>query len=198
MRNVCVARIRPGSPCSLFNNIDPCYGTCTSGRCVAPSNPQSDEPFGVGHPQPPLNEVPEDESCVNLHECCGTWAAKGDCDSKAQIMSTICPASCARCKPAYNVVDICADRHSLCEKYALMGKCKTNQYWMAENCRMQCGFCDKTRKGTCAAQQGPPSHGYKANDAAPSGNTMSQPPSSRKDPCLNSHVCCSYWASQGK
>ncbi|RCN47020.1 shTK domain protein [Ancylostoma caninum] len=115
-------------------DIEPCYGTCTSSRCVAPSNPQSDGPSGVGHPQPPLNEVLEDESCVNLHECCGTWAGKGDCDTKPQVMSTICPASCARCKPAYNVVD----------------NESSGRYWMAENCRMQCGFCGKTRKETYA------------------------------------------------
>ncbi|KAK6741037.1 hypothetical protein RB195_009095 [Necator americanus] len=199
-RNVCVARIRPGSACSRFNNIDPCYGTCSSGRCVAPANPQADDPSVTGPPHYPPNEPPKDEGCVNLHECCGSWALKGDCASNPEVMDTICPASCAQCQPAYNVVDNCENRHSLCQKYASMGKCQSNQHWMAENCRMQCGLCNQTRRETCEGQMKPLQYAKLANDAAPSGQrpSPSPPPSTTSKTCLNSHTCCSYWASQGK
>ncbi|ETN79713.1 shTK domain protein [Necator americanus] len=95
------------------------------------------------------------KGCVNLHECCGSWALKGDCASNPEVMDTICPASCAQCQPAYNVVD---------------------------------------------SQMKPLQYAKLANDAAPSGQrpSPSPPPSTTSKTCLNSHTCCSYWASQGK
>ncbi|WKY15866.1 hypothetical protein Q1695_000948 [Nippostrongylus brasiliensis] len=202
-RGVCVSRLRPGSQCSRFNNVDPCYGTCSNGRCVAPAGAQSDAP--VIDKTPPGDET-LDEGCVNLHECCGSWAAEGNCDSNPQVMNTICPASCSKCIPKYNLADVCSDRHRLCEKYTLMGKCKTNQFWMAENCRKQCGMCEKSRRETCTGVSMPHASAETANSATGEeggatdgyggGETASETPEGEM--CVNSHTCCSRWASQGR
>ncbi|WKY15863.1 hypothetical protein Q1695_000946 [Nippostrongylus brasiliensis] len=137
--NVCVARIKPGTQCSLING----------GTCVGPS---SDAPRNYPTPLPqPLPIV--DELCYNMNQCCGPWTARGECQRNPGVMRVVCPASCGWCSPAYNLGDNCANRSQMCKIFVLAGECSKNYQWMAENCRKECAFCANTREQMCPGKE---------------------------------------------
>uniref|UniRef100_A0A1I7XH76 ShTK domain protein n=1 Tax=Heterorhabditis bacteriophora TaxID=37862 RepID=A0A1I7XH76_HETBA len=155
---------------SGFTNIDGLsnsytdnlYGYAPSPKCNS-SNPNgcnSTCPLSEigGAPPPPLQlasvqsaDVTEDETCVNLNQCCGPWSSRGECESNTAVLRVVCPASCGRCTPKRSLADACANRVTLCPLYVMQGKCKSNRDWMAENCRMACNLCKKTRAKSCPA-----------------------------------------------
>ncbi|KAK6750372.1 hypothetical protein RB195_002383 [Necator americanus] len=175
--NACVGRIKPGSSCSLVNGVDPCYGVCQGGMCVAPS---ADAPRRILLPTlpPSASVVPvPDELCFNMNQCCGPWSARGECYRNPGVMRVVCPASCGWCTPRYNLGDNCVNRASTCQRFKLTGECTQNYQWMAENCRKECAYCQKTREQMC------PELGPGVASDSPRTPTIVQQ-------CTDSRPCC--------
>uniref|UniRef100_A0A914S644 ShKT domain-containing protein n=1 Tax=Parascaris equorum TaxID=6256 RepID=A0A914S644_PAREQ len=125
----CVSKVKPGGNCTGFHRgEDVCYrGRCVDGTCVADSItfPSTRSPVSTNRIIPVLN------SCYNEHECCSTWAARGECTQ-------------------------CADFHRKCIQWSRSGECSKNPLWMAENCRKSCARCAATRAQICNGEKQPP------------------------------------------
>lgn len=146
---VCVSRIRPPFACDLnrYGGVDPCYGLCISGVCVAPLG-AAPPPLSAPTPEA-LPPVQPDETCFNQNPCCATWATNGGCERDPVRMSIVCQASCKICTPRSAVSDDCSDRHPLCSDFSKAGNCASNANFMAENCRKTCNLCGKPRNTGC-------------------------------------------------
>ncbi|EGT54069.1 hypothetical protein CAEBREN_32008 [Caenorhabditis brenneri] len=188
----CAARLKPGGNCASFTNGEPaCYqGTCQGGKCVAGS--QTVTPPPTIQPTKPVVTV--ETSCFNENECCGPWAAKGECQKNPVYMNVWCKASCRQCTPNYNINDECSDRHTNCAMWSRSGECNKNPLWMSENCRKSCNKCGRSRAATC---------GGGADNIAvtnpPATNTNNQQNTPCDSPmCYNEDQCCPIWAQRGQ
>ncbi|RCN39897.1 shTK domain protein [Ancylostoma caninum] len=103
----CVAKIKLGAPCTGYaRGENPCYnGACVGGRCAAtgPMEPPTLPPTPIVTAAPVI--VAPQETCFNENECCGTWAAKGECTRNVGYMGDWCRASCGLCRPQYRLAD---------------------------------------------------------------------------------------------
>uniref|UniRef100_A0A914EAR5 ShKT domain-containing protein n=1 Tax=Acrobeloides nanus TaxID=290746 RepID=A0A914EAR5_9BILA len=95
-RGRCASKIRTGGNCQGFTaGEDACYnGRCVGGRCVGGPPPAARPPVA-------LRPAVVSQTCFNEHECCGTWAANGQCRSNPGYMNQWCKASCSICRPTY-------------------------------------------------------------------------------------------------
>ncbi|EFO94245.1 CRE-TYR-3 protein [Caenorhabditis remanei] len=184
----CAARLKPGGNCASFKNGEPaCYeGSCQAGKCVAVS-PTVTPPPTI---QPTKPVVTVQTSCFNENECCGPWAAKGECRKNPVYMNVWCKASCNQCTPNYNINEECSDRHTNCAQWSRAGECNKNPLWMSENCRKSCQKCGRSRAVTCGG-------GGTDNIA------VTQPPATQNTPCdspmcYNEDQCCPIWAQRGQ
>ncbi|KAH7721392.1 ShTK domain-containing protein [Aphelenchoides avenae] len=181
----CAAKIRVGGSCAGFvGGEDMCdNGQCLGGRCVAgrPKPPR---------PKPPPRPAPRPavETCYNEHECCGSWAQKGECRRNGQYMNAWCKASCGVCRPThYQLAVECNDRHPKCAAWSRTGECNNNPYWMTENCRKACGKCQVSRAQVCGGGGRQPSR-----PVQPKVEKCDSPG------CFNENVCCQIWGLQGQ
>ncbi|VDK47686.1 unnamed protein product [Cylicostephanus goldi] len=184
----CVSRLKPGSQCTGYaRGENPCYmGQCQGGRCVAGA------PIVAPQPTPMVTTAPvvmaTQETCYNEDECCGPWAANGECTRNAAYMTEWCKASCGHCHPQYRLADDCSDRHPNCASWTQQGECTRNAKWMGENCRKSCNRCGQTRAAACAA-------GGRATQQAQQSNQIV---CENSDGCYNENVCCPHWALYGE
>ncbi|KAL6730885.1 hypothetical protein Aduo_001808 [Ancylostoma duodenale] len=185
----CVSKIRLGAACTGYGRGEnPCYnGVCVGGRCTAsgPMEPPTLPPPPIVTAAPVM--VAPQETCFNENECCGTWAAKGECTRNVGYMGDWCRASCGLCRPQYRLADDCSDRHTNCDIWSKSGECNNNELWMAENCRKSCGKCTQTRAATCGG-------GNQVSRPA----EQDQPVCENSEGCYNENVCCPHWALFGE
>ncbi|RCN28348.1 shTK domain protein [Ancylostoma caninum] len=72
----------------MTKNEKPCYnGECVRGVCTIISE------------TPTQPESPTEEDCFNEDQCCGPWAARGECFRNPSYMLNSCKASCGVCTP---------------------------------------------------------------------------------------------------
>ncbi|KAL6728352.1 hypothetical protein Aduo_010132 [Ancylostoma duodenale] len=134
----CASKIMLGGRCNGYgSNEQPCYnGKCVKGVCVTTSE------------TPTQPETPAEEKCFNEDQCCGPWAARGECSRNPSFMLNSCKASCGVCIPkTYDLNKGCSNRHKNCARMASNGDCQSKTSWMYENCRRACKMC--RRKVRC-------------------------------------------------
>uniref|UniRef100_A0A0M3IJ33 ShTK domain protein n=1 Tax=Ascaris lumbricoides TaxID=6252 RepID=A0A0M3IJ33_ASCLU len=183
----CVSKVKPGGNCTGFHRGEAvCYrGRCVDGTCVADSItfPSTRSPVVTNRIIPVLN------NCYNEHECCSTWAARGECTRNKSYMNLWCKASCHICRPTFNIALECADFHRKCIQWSRSGECSKNPLWMAENCRKSCARCAATRAQICNGGKQPPT----TTSPAPAYLEKCASPG-----CYNENICCPLWGLQGQ
>ncbi|KHJ83516.1 shTK domain protein [Oesophagostomum dentatum] len=131
-----------------LSDEDRCYlGQCTNNICavITTPTPTTQPPIVTTTPVAPVQET-----CFNEQQCCGPWAARGECTRNPPYMNSWCRASCGVCTPTtYDLNTECSNRHVMCPTWAGRGECRNNAAWMSENCRMACNLCGQTRAQVC-------------------------------------------------
>ncbi|XGW23343.1 hypothetical protein V3C99_005520 [Haemonchus contortus] len=185
----CAAKMKVGGNCGTFvMGEDSCYmGSCMGGRCVATTAIVVTPPPRPIPTVAPVVVAPQ-ETCFNENQCCGTWAAHGECTRNVDYMDEWCKASCGHCRPQYRLVDDCSDRHKNCRTWSSSGECNRNALWMTENCRMSCNKCGTTRAFECGGETA----------VATTTAHPQQPQCEASDGCYNENVCCAYWSLLGE
>ncbi|XP_067938913.1 uncharacterized protein [Watersipora subatra] len=95
----------------------------------------------------------KNQSCQDFKGYCEVWASAGLCNTRAEVMRDICPASCnicdqdSRTTPAPTTTNTeaikmsCSDRSSLCSQWQAAGYCTSRELYMRQTCSKSCGFC---------------------------------------------------------
>ncbi|GMS92989.1 hypothetical protein PENTCL1PPCAC_15164, partial [Pristionchus entomophagus] len=187
----CAAKVKVGGVCTGFSRGEqPCYGgICQGGRCVAGGAPVVRPPV-TRPPIAPRPRSPLQETCFNENQCCGAWAAKGECTRNSNYMRDWCKASCQSCVPrAYALTDDCRDRHPNCATWSRTGECNKNGLWMTENCRQSCNKCGTSRAQACGGGGG--GGGQTTTTTKPAQKCTSEG-------CFNENQCCPSWSQMGE
>ncbi|KAL3098847.1 hypothetical protein niasHT_024601 [Heterodera trifolii] len=182
----CAAQVKPGGNCTGFRSgEDVCLnGECRAGKCV-----QTEK--ATPTPKPPKSTTGSPITPVH-HECCGTWAAKGECRRNPTYMHMWCKASCAQCQPNYNLAAECQDRHKNCGQWSRQGECNKNQFFMTENCRKSCSKCGVSRAQVCGGGAGSKANHNRVTQAPPKQAKCTSPM------CFNENLCCQLWGLMGE
>uniref|UniRef100_A0A914HLP2 ShKT domain-containing protein n=1 Tax=Globodera rostochiensis TaxID=31243 RepID=A0A914HLP2_GLORO len=189
----CAAQVKPGGNCTGFNNgEDVCLnGECRANKCVqtekAKPTPKPPPSGSTGSPLKPVHVA-----CYNEHECCATWANKGECQRNPSYMNAWCKASCKQCQPDYSMATECADRHKNCGRWNGQGECNKNLFWMTENCRKSCSKCGVARSQVCGGGAGSKTNQNRVTKPPPKQAKCTSPM------CFNENLCCQLWGLMGE